>query len=290
MEQLAPRPLQMGQTLQVIPKLGKYAFKYDFSNGIQINCITFPCPSIQGSNFSKGDVVNVVGFRMVDGGDYKFPDYKYVEVENVKYDSSKPTGWVNLENQKTIQVPIGYLEKIDDSTPVTLQTGINFGQNTIPAIQGTSVILPNPVMPIPIKSLPPKSIFETTLEENAKFILTKDFQYVSGYGSSSCGQSGICTMDMSPKYSVLKAGTKVAGKLFREIDNTAYKVKAGTSTPAPYKDFLAVKGYGTQGSINIPIEYLKRDNGTVVPVKKDNKILIVAGALLAGYLLFSKSE
>jgi hypothetical protein len=63
------------------------------------------------------------------------------------------------------------------------------------------------------------------------------------------------------------------------------------------KDFLAVKGYGSTGSINIPSEYLTREittntnnnNGNVVPVANDNKnLLMIIGAFLVGYVLFSK--
>jgi hypothetical protein len=63
------------------------------------------------------------------------------------------------------------------------------------------------------------------------------------------------------------------------------------------QDLLAVKGYGSTGSINIPIEYLTRDvatntnnnNGNVVPVPNDNKnLLMIIGAFLVGYVLFSK--
>jgi hypothetical protein len=136
------------------------------------------------------------------------------------------------------------------------------------------------------------------LEENATFVLNSDFKYLSGYDSSS-GDGEIKLMVMKPKFSILKAGTKVSGRVIRRRNNTMYRVKQGFSAPPPYNDFLVVNGFGANGFIEIPIEQLKRDipnntqnnNGAVVPVKNNNKnLLMIVGAFLVGYVVFRKGK
>ena len=234
-------------------------------------------------------MVNAVGFLSRDGGDYRFPDYNYLDVQNVNYDPSKATSF--SDNPKTIIVPIDVLEKVDDSTPVDFQTGLNFGQNPQPT-SGSSVILENPVDVVPVKELAPMSMNETILEEDASFVLAKDFQYVSGYGNMVCPAYEACPQVMVAKYSTLKAGTKVTGRLIRRVTLVAYRLPAGTPTPPPTsEEFLAVKGYGEQGSIDIPLEYLIRDDQNVIRLKNDNqKTLLIIGIVVAGYLLFTKRE
>jgi hypothetical protein len=277
--------------LDVVQRLGKYQFIYDYEfGGWQFACIKAPCGGGIGSNkFSKGDVVNVIRFEgtnpVVENPNYKEP----------APDAPKSFFSSLLENPKEFIVSKEYLQKIDDNTPITMQLGNNFGTNPKPQ--------PIYVKPI-IKELPQLSS-DVILEENATFFLNKDFQYISGYGSSHCSPDGICTMDIVPKYSVLKAGTKVTGRLFKSIANQ--KVVSAISGVSDSvirptvieQDFLAVKGYGDKGSINIPIEYLTRDvatntnnnNGNVVPVANDNKnLLMIVGAFLVGYVLFSKEK
>lgn len=283
--------------LDVVQRLGKYQFIYDYEfGGLQVMCITTPCGSgFASTKFSKGDMVNVIRFEgnnaIVENPNYKEP----------APDAPKISFWASLGDttkQKEFSIPKDYLQKVDDSTAVTLPTGVNFGANPKPQPIG--------VKPI-IKDLPQPSS-DVILEENATFVLNKDFQYISGYGSSYCSPDGICTMDMSPKYSILKAGTKVTGRLFKSITNekvlkTIADVRDSMIRPTVIEqNFLAVKGYGHTGSINIPIEYLTRDvattttttnnnNGNVVPVTNDNKnLLMIVGAFLVGYVLFSKEK
>jgi hypothetical protein len=239
----------------------------------------------QVGTFSKGNVVNVLRFEG-NNAIIQNPNYKETAPDAPK---SFWTGLVgDLKNQKEFTVPKDYLQKVDDSNSVTIETGINFGAN------------PKPQPISPIKTIPQVNN-DVTLEENANFVLNKDFQYVSGYGSSDCSPDGICTMDMSPKYSILTAGTKVTGRLFKTITTPQKNIftPASVMPNAVEKDFLAVKGYGDKGSINIPIEYLTRDvqnntnnnSGEVVPVANDNKkILMIVGAFLVGYVLFNKGK
>jgi hypothetical protein len=121
--------------------------------------------------------------------------------------------------------------------------------------------------------------------------LTKDFRYVSGYSSSNyTPESNIIQTAFTAQYSILKAGTKVSGRLIRRVTNVAYRLPAGTPTPPPtVENILAVKGYGEQGSIDIPLEYLTRDDQNVIRIKNDNqKTLLIIGIVVAGYLLFTK--
>jgi hypothetical protein len=89
----------------------------------------------------------------------------------------------------------------------------------------------------------------------------------------------------------------VTGRLFRYIPKKSLIESNTVVKPTVIEQYsLAVKGYGSTGSINIPIEYLTREvstntnnnNGNVVPAKYDNKdLLMIAGAFLVGYLLFN---
>jgi hypothetical protein len=223
------------------------------------------------------------------------PNYKeYTPIENTAPKTGFFSGLnvgellkgLTVGNRKELEIPKEYLQKVDDSTSVTIPTGVNFGANPKP--QPISIIKPIPQVSS-----------EVILEENATFVLNSDFQYISGYGSSFCSPDGICSMDMSPKYSTLKAGTKVTGRLFKTITSPKKNIfsTASVMPNAVERDFLAVKGYGSTGSINIPSEYLTRDipnntqnnNGAVVPVKNNNKnLLMIVGAFLVGYILFNK--
>jgi hypothetical protein len=234
-------------------------------------------PNPQVGVFSKGNIVNVIRF---EGNNAIIENPNFVEPD---LNAPKVGFFGNLGEKfkKEFSIPKDYLQKVDDSTSITIQTGINYGANPKPQ---------SPVKPIPFNP-----ITQTILEENASFVLSRDFQYVSHYGSSYCSPDGLCTADMSPKFSTLKAGTKVTGRLFRETNNTLYKLQAGAIAPPPYNDYLAVKGYGDKGSINIPLDYLTKEvpinSGVVVPAKNDNKnLLMIVGAFLVGYVVFSKGK
>jgi hypothetical protein len=270
----------------VLEKLGKYEFIYDYSAINRLLSVVpnmlkplssdantgfynfdgdgtgnlssirwealFPQPvkinsEAQVGVFSKGNIVNVVRFNgnnaIIKNVNYKAPDPTVVK-----------SVWGELlggvVNKKELSIPKDYLRKVDDTLEPTLLTGINYGAN----------MKPQPVYDTP----PVKPIYDTTLEQNATFVLTKDFEYISGYGSSFCSPDGICTADMSPKYSTLKAGTKVSGRLFSKYIKAFSGGITKTSMPNIQQNVLEVKGYGYQGSIEIPIDYLTRFLVTVV--------------------------
>lgn len=281
--------------LDVVQRLGKYQFIYDYSADNSSSSVF-----ISKVNFSKGDVVNVIRFEgsnpVVENPNYKEP----APIDNTTPKTGFLSGLnfaellkgLNDGNRKELEIPKEYLQKVDDSTAVTLPTGVNYGANLKP--QPISII----------KSIPQVSS-EVILEENATFVLNSDFQYISGYSSVGGGYNPdgwkSAPIEM-PKYSILKAGTKVTGRLFKTITTPKKNIfsEATIMPNAMERDFLAVKGYGNTGSINIPIEYLTRDvattttttnnnNGNVVPVTNDNKnLLMIVGAFLVGYVLFSK--
>jgi hypothetical protein len=295
--------------IDVVEKLGKYQFVYDYSafptaffnlgkpaipnygyNVAVGDIFTTPVKQVVTPNqnaqvgiYSKGNIVNVVRFQgndaIIENVNYKEPDPKIVK--------SVWGEWLGgAINKREFQVPKEYLKKANDAYEPTLFTGINYGANMKPQIVRS--------MP-PVKSFPISPVTQNILEENAIFILAKDFQYVSGYGGRVCAPEVMCPEDMVAQYSTIKAGTEVTGRLFREFDNSMYKVQAGAILPPMYEDYLAVKGYGSQGSINIPVEYLTKevltDSGDVVPAENDNKnMLLILGALLIGYFAFNKSK
>jgi len=235
--------------------------------------------------FSKGNVVEVVSFN---GSNAVIKNPNYVPVQTTT--NSGGYNWTGLfgspVKMKEFNIPKEYLSKVDDSFVLTVDTGINYGAN----------LKPQPVYNTPpVKTIPFNPVNQTILEENASFLLIKDFPYQTNEYVNTCPQGAYCITGGYYKQGILKAGTKLTGQLFREIDNNAYKVQAGAITPPPYKDYLAVKGYGSQGSINIPIEYLTKDiptnSGIVVPVANDNNnLLLIAGAVILGYALFSNDE
>jgi hypothetical protein len=273
------KPYSVENTVKAYPKSssGFYNFDSDGTGGLKNVAVLFPQTvkvnsEPQVGTFSKGNIVNVLRF---DGNNAIIQNPNFVEPDP----TAVKTFWsglnVDLKNRKEFTVPKDYLRKVDDNLAVTVSTGILYGAN----------MKPQPVYNYPIKTLPTNPINQTILEENASFVLARDFQYVSGYGSSYCSPDGMCTADMSPKYSTLNAGTKVTGRLFRETNNTLNKLQMGAIMPPNYNDYLAVKpnyndylavkGYGSKGSINIPIEYLTRlgisnnlitDNNTIVTV------------------------
>jgi len=281
-----------GQTLQSMNSAPPSMYKEGGSNANMIapNTIwsgqSFPQPvkvnsEPQVGTFSKGNIVNVLRF---DGNNAIIQNPNFVEADP----NAPKSFWAgligDLKNQKEFSIPKDYLRKVDDTLAVTLSTGILYGAN----------IAPQPVYTIPpVKTMPFNPVTQTILEENATFVLTKDFSYQTNEYVNTCPQGANCITGGYYKQGILKAGTKVTGRLFREIDNTAYKLQAGAITPPNYKDYLAVKGYGSQGSINIPIEYLTKEvptqSGVVLPVEDNTKnLLMIVGAFLLGYVLFGK--
>jgi hypothetical protein len=199
-------------------------------------------------------------------------------------------GLGDLKSKKEFRIPKDYLRKVDDNLAVTVSTGILYGAN----------MKPQPVYDMPPIKIIPQVSSDVILEENASFVLNSDFQYISGYSSIGGGYNpnGFSAPIEMPKYSILKAGTKVTGRLFKTITSPKKNIfsTASVMPNAVERDFLAVKGYGNTGSINIPIEYLTREvttntnnnNGVVLPVEDNNKnLLMILGAFLVGYLLFN---
>jgi hypothetical protein len=158
--------------------------------------------------------------------------------------------------------------------------------------KGVSIINPNPF----------RSGITSSSEENATFILIKDFEYISNYGSSNCNSKGICTDDYSPIYNVLKSGAKVTGRLVAgdSLIRPTFDYEQQMTSPKR-GSYLVVKGYGSEGSISIPLDYLaeydlsvKYDLSEGNAITKDenyNKnLLMIVGAFLLGYILFNKAK
>lgn len=299
------RPIQDGVSniikypLDVVEKLGKYQFIYDYSAD-NSNSSAF----ISKVNFSKGDVVEVVSFQL---GNAMINNPNYKDYTPIGYTAPKTGIFSGLNfgellkgltvgNRKELEIPKEYLQKVDDSTSVTIPTGVNFGAN--PNSQ------PMNSKPIFIGSEPSADVI---LEENATFSLVKPFTYVASYIKGrplyELGGAGRLQYVQTPNYETIPAGTKVTGRLFRyiankKVVNAISDVRNSMFKPTVIEqDLLAVKGYGSTGSINIPSEYLTRDipnntqnnNGAVVPVKNNNKnLLMIVGAFLVGYILFNK--
>ena len=263
----------------------------------------------QVGTFSKGNIVNVLRF---DGNNAIIQNPNFLEPApdapvKTKWDWTKLIGdLVDLKNQKEFTVPKDYLRKVDDNLAVTVSTGILYGAN----------MKPQPVYDIPpYKPTPPfeqigigsEPSSDVILEENATFSLIKPFTYIASYTKGrplyELGGAGSLQYLQTPNYETIPAGTKVTGRLFKYIANKkVVSAISGVSNSiikptVIEQDLLAVKGYGSTGSINIPIEYLTRDvvtntnnnKGNVVPVKDNNKnILMIVGAFLLGYVLFGK--
>jgi hypothetical protein len=225
--------------------------------------------------FSKGNIVNVVRF---DGNN--------AIIENVNYKAPDPTiftektVWGELlggvVNKKELSIPKDYLRKVDDTLNATIFTGINYGAN----------IKPQPFYTTPVI----KPITNTVLEENATYYLTKDFTY---FKNTYCPANAQC---MPPPPSTILAGSKVTGTLVRrvlDVKLNAFNLQNGISDESNFVTLLVVST--PDGTQNIPLEYLTKDapknSGTVVPAKNDNKnLLMIVGAFLVGYVVFSKGK
>jgi len=137
--------------------LGKYVFLYDYEKeifspeaekimmqkgiGVPYN---LPKESFYNLKFSKGDVVNVVGFRKYFNDKGVFIVDKKVMLINVpKYVTPiggdkgfKPTVEVNNSED--------FLQKVVETTPLTTKLGQNFGKNLNPKFKP---VYDNPVTP-----------------------------------------------------------------------------------------------------------------------------------------------
>ena len=327
-----------------------YNFDGDGTGGLNLSAL-FPQPvkvnsEPQVGTFSKGNIVNVIRF---EGNNAIIQNPNYVEPDP---NAPKSVGFFgnigDIKKQQEFTILKEYLRKVDDNLPITVSTGILYGGN---------------MKPQDVYDMPPVKPIDTTLEQNATFVLTKDFDYVSG---SQMINNGVKSGSI-PVFTTLKAGTKVSGRLFSKYIQGFRGGYAGANRPDTQQNVLEVKGYGSQGSIEIPIDYLTRflvtvvslvdkkigkcnetgliqtmeynpcrvsavkgetykgyiaggsfyttdgktfipineyriieenngsgvqtNSGTVVPAKYDNKdLLMIAGAFLLGYALFSKDD
>jgi hypothetical protein len=228
--------------------------------------------------FSKGDIVNVIRFEG-SNAIIENPNYVALETTNVK------PSWFSLLSQNVINksefmIPKEYLMKVKDNFLVTIQTGINFGANLKPqpAYPMNPYLLPDVKTPIKAMSA------DQLIEQNSTYVLNKDF----GYNKTDNTNDHII-----PDLRTLASGTKVTGNVFRPI--VYYKVKAGANIPENQFDYLEVKGLTNSNSLKIPLSNLTKDiptnSGIVVPVSNDNNnLLLIAGAVILGYALFSNDE
>jgi hypothetical protein len=207
----------------------------------------------QVGTFSKGNIVNVLRF---DGYNAIIQNPNFVESDPNAPKVGFFSNFGDLKKQKEFSIPKDYLRKVDDTLAITVSTGIQYGGN----------MKPQPVITV-------KPIYDTTLEQNATFVLTKDFNYISGYIPRVCPPNELCKGGMVEQYSVLKSGTKVSGRLFSKYIQGFSGGIESAYRPDRQENVLKVEGYGSQGSIEIPIEYLTRFIVTVVSLvdKKTGK-------------------
>jgi hypothetical protein len=321
----------IGTVEEVKPDMGKYRFKYDWFKNPTIYGVDAGSGSNDIFTFSKGDVVNAVGIGRMWASDAYVPDNRFIKVENVKYDplknSSSTTGissyfenyLSNLNNPISIQVPINVLEKIDDSTPVTLQTGVNFGQNPQPVV-GSSVIVENPIDVVPVEVKP--------YVKPKPYLVVRDFIIYSRW-ENRMGQSGVQELPYSkggviflptathqdqyeialkdgklqelPIVSVVSLVDKQMGKcisdgaLYQTMEyNPCRTVKKGETLIGYIANGVFTN---TNQDVMKPqlyvgeYELIQTNSGTVVTAKNHNKnLLMIVGAFLVGYLIFSKGK
>ena len=303
--------------IDVVEKLGKYVLIYDYNavpiirNGItnypvhleneQVsNQVAIPQPdttSYSGDStspynspqpvrvnsnssvgvFSKGNVVEVVGFN---GSNAVVKNPNYVPALTTTNSGSFWTGlFGNPVNMKEFNIPKEYLSKVDDSSVLTISTGINYGANMKPMSKSAY-----PIYPLPDVKIPLKPIADQLIEQNSTYVLNKDF----GYNKTDNTNEHII-----PDLRTLTSGTKVTGNVFRPIVD--YKAKAGVYVPENRFDYLEVKGLTDSNSLKIPLLNLTKDiptnSGVVVPANNDNNhLLLIAGAFFIGYALFSDNK
>lgn len=237
---------------------GTYNFDGDGTGGLKNLAVLFPQTVRVNSEpqvgaFSKGNIVNVL---RLDGNNAIIQNPNYVEPDPNAPKVGFFSNLGDLKKQKEFSIPKDYLRKVDDTLAITVSTGIQYGANT----------KPQPIITV-------KPIYDTTLEQNATFVLTKDFNYISGYIPRVCPPNELCKGGMVEQYSVLKSGTKVSGRLFSKYIQGFSGGIIGAYRPDRQQNVLKVEGYGSQDFIEIPIEYLTRFIVTVVSLvdKKTGK-------------------
>lgn len=250
--------------IDVVEKLGKYEFIYDFSNKICSSGFAggFLC---FGKEFSKGDVIDVVRF----------------ETPITIVGTPIRNAIIKINNKEESSIPKEYLSKVDDSSVITVNTGINFGANIKQISKPAFQMYP---LPLPDVKTPTKVIADQLIEQNSTYVLNEDF----GYNKTDNTNAHII-----PNLKILNKGTKVMGNVFRPT--VYYKTQAGVYIPENRFDYLEVKGLTDSDSLKIPLLKLTKDiptnSSAVVPAKNDyKKLLIIAGAFFLGYALFSNGK
>jgi len=304
--------------IDVVEKLGKYEFIWDFSNkscsgGFAGGVFCF------GKEFSKGDVIDVVRFEtpIVFGG------------TPIRY------AIIKINNNEESSIPKDYLKKVDDSVNATTNTGINFGANMNP--------MPKPVYNMPDVKIPLKPISITTTPVEVKpYVKPKPYLVIQSFdlnntwyvGGKEMGvqkipvtkgsvvflpqevmsdqydlalkqgklqeipivsvvslvdkQIGKCNpslsqmqqMDYNPCRTV-KKGEKLIGYIangvFTNTDNNVMKPQLSIG------EYELIQTNSDSG--------VQTNSGIVVPVSNDNNnLLLIAGAVILGYALFSNDE
>lgn len=256
-------------------------------------------PNAQVGVFSKGNIVNVIRF---EGSNAIVENPNFVEAQATTTTTTSGWNWGSLlgakvENTKEIKVPKDYLSKVDDSTPITISTGINFGANPKPQ---------------PVYDMPPvkPTIGSGTqlgqvLETNVTYTINKPFTFTKSYTNVrplyELGGAGKLQYEQKANYDTLPIGLEVTGNLMSQmlVEKKSFSNMGVPPLPKYVQDVLVVNGMGQNGQLVIPIEYLTKkvptnvttNNGIVVPSENNNKnILMIIGAFLVGYVLFNKGK
>jgi hypothetical protein len=166
---------------------------------------------------------------------------------------------------------------------------------------------PQPIYDIPIPPYKPlpnldpiigSMQFGEVLETNVTYIISKPFQFIKSYTNVrplyELGGAGRLQYEQTPNYETLPIGMEVTGNLIRQKRITGKSIY-GMPETSIYYDVLIVNGMGQTGQLEIPVEFLTKkvptDSGVVVPAQNDNnKILLILGAFIIGYALFSNDK
>jgi hypothetical protein len=135
-----------GQAQSNQSRLGKYVFRFDYEKTIYnkeaIDVIKnapvgkkydLPVGSYRTLQFSKGDVVDVVAFgkkNVANSAGVLQDDLRKKIIKTPSY--IQPIGAGGFSEFITIDDTQQWLQKVSNSTPTTLETGVNFGKNLRP--------------------------------------------------------------------------------------------------------------------------------------------------------------
>jgi hypothetical protein len=310
--------------LDVIERLGKYQFIYDYS----ANSSTSSYNMNNWVNFSKGDVVEVVRFQL-GSAIINNPNYKdYSLTSSPAPDTSVKPKWdwsqivTGFGNKKELEIPKEYLQKVDDSTSVTIPTGVNFGANPKPQ----PIYVMPPVKPVEVKPY----------VEPKPYLVVQDFIIYSRW-ENRMGQSGVQELPYQkggviflpttphqdqfdialkggklqelPIVSVMSLVDKQMGKCVSNgalIQTTEYNPCRTVQKGEILTGYVAngVFSNTTKGLMKPQLSFgeyklvqtnsgsgVQANSGVVVPAKNDNKnLLMIVGAFLVGYVVFSKGK